>query len=154
MEDERQYPHVLQLVEARMGVNTRTRLYAAVCKYSADKFSIERELRKHYEPYDCSNMSIKFKLDYFELIDNEILEAGGTRLYLTKVSIYDKCLNGSYKDVVRYQMVRAETSLQAKQASSRSVWKKKGSRECKIVSVISLEGVYDIIHVGELVQGL
>lgn len=99
-------------------------------------------------------MSIKFKLDYFELIDNEILEAGGTRLYLTKVSIYDKCLNGSYKDVVRYQMVRAETSLQAKQASSRSVWKKKGSRECKIVSVISLEGVYDIIHVGELVQGL
>lgn len=99
-------------------------------------------------------MSFKYKMDSFKLIDDKILEAGGKRLYLVKMSIYDKCLNGEYKDLYRYQLVKAETALQAKQASSKSMWLRKDHKDWAIEKAILIEDVYDIMHIGKIKQGL
>lgn len=99
-------------------------------------------------------MSFKYKMDSFKLIDDKILEAGGKRLYLIKMSIYAECLNGEYKDLYRYQLVKAETALQAKQASSKSMWLRKDHKDWTIEKAILIEDVYDIIHIGKIKQGL
>lgn len=99
-------------------------------------------------------MSFKYKMDSFKLIDDKILEAEGKRLYIVKMSIYDKCLDGSCKDLYRYQLVKAETALQAKQASSKSMWLRKDHKDWTIEKAILIEDVYDIIHIGKIKQGL
>lgn len=154
MEEGRKTPYALQIVEVKIGDSEKARVYAVVCQWEAQRITIESEIRDQHQIYSSSAMSFKYKMDSFKLIDDKILEAGGKRLYLVKMSIYDKCLDGSYKDLYRYHLVKAETALQAKQASSKSMWLRKDHKDLTIEKAILIEDVYDILHIGKIKQGL
>ena len=154
MEEGRKTPYALQIVEVKVGDSEKAKTYAVVCQWEAQRITIESEIRDQHQIYSSSAMSFKYKIDSFKLIDDKIIEAGCKRLYLIKMSIYDKCLNGEYKDLYRYQLVKAETALQAKQASSKSMWLRKDHKDWTIEKAILIEDVYDIIHIGKIEQGL
>lgn len=154
MKEERKAPYELQIVEVKIRNSEEARTYAVVCQWEAQRITIESEIRDQHQIYSSSGMSFKYKMDSLKLIDDKILEAGGKRLYLVKMSIYDKCLNGDYKDLCRYQLVKAETALQAKQASSKSMWLRKDYKDWTIKKAILIEDVYDIIHIGKIKKGL
>lgn len=154
MEEGRKTPYALQIVDVKIGDSEKARVYAVVCQWEAQRITIESEIRDQRQIYSSSGMSFKYKMDSFKLIDDKILEAGGKRLYLIKMSIYAECLNGEYKDLYRYQLVKAETALQAKQASSKSMWLRKDHKDWTIEKAILIEDVYDIIHIGKIKQGL
>lgn len=140
----------LYLEKVYMGNGEKDRVYAVVCAHQAisseeEKMQerIEETINKNHLLYPHESMGIKLQVAKFRLIDDKITEAGGERLYLTAASAME-----GEKKISRCKIVRAKSVLEAKQASSKSLWLKRDDLNWSVEEVVSLEDIYDIIHVG------
>ena len=140
----------LYLEKVRMENGEKDRVYAVICTHQAissetEKVQerIEETINKNHLLYPYESIGIKLQVAKFRLIDDKITEAGGERLYLTAAS----AIEGG-KQIRRCKIVRAKSALEAKKASSKSLWLKKDDLDWSVEEVVSLEDIYDIIHVG------
>lgn len=140
----------LYLEKVHMENGEKDRVYAVICtnetiSSETEKVQerIEETINKNHLLYPYESIGIKLQVAKFRLIDDKITEAGGERLYLTAASAME-----GEKKISRCKIVRAKSALEAKQASSKSLWLKKDDLDWSVEEVVSLEDIYDIIHVG------
>ena len=140
----------LYLEKVYMKNGEKDRVYAVICTHQAvssetEKVQerIEETINKNHLLYPYGTIDIKLEVAKFRLIDDKITEAGGEKLYLTAASATE-----GDKRISRCKIVRAKSALEAKQASSKSLWLKKDDLNWSVEEVVSLEDIYDIIHIG------
>ena len=140
----------LYLEKVHMENGEKDRVYAVISTHQAissetEKMQerIEETINKNHLLYQYESIGIKLQVAKFRLIDDKITEAGGEKLYLTEASAME-----GEKKIRRCKIVRAKSALEAKQASSKSLWLKKDDLDWSVEEIVSLEDIYDIIHVG------
>ena len=117
----------LYLEKVRMENGEKDRVYAVICTHQAissetEKVQerIEETINKNHLLYPYESIGIKLQVAKFRLIDDKITETGCERLYLTVASAME-----GEKKINRCKIIRAKSALEAKQASSKSLWQKK-----------------------------